>query len=43
MNVEANLNDMAVYDLTNYPNTLTERNLELIQPRKIFGILESDT
>jgi hypothetical protein len=42
MEVEALFNDIAVYDLTNYPNTISERNLDLIVPRKIFGILESN-
>lgn len=32
MEVDAKFNDMVVYDLTNYPNTLTERNLALIKP-----------
>lgn len=41
MEVDAQLLDLEVFDLTNYPNTLSERNLELIVPRKIFGMAET--
>lgn len=39
MDIDAKFNDINVLDLTNYPHTLTEKNLSLIRPRKMFGML----
>ena len=39
MDIDAKFNDMNIFDLTNYPQTLTERNLSLIRPQKMFGML----
>ena len=42
MNVLTAFKDLVVYDLTNYPYTIIERNIDLIKPKKIFGKLEEE-
>ena len=37
MEVEGQFGDLVAYDLTNYPDTVVKRQLEIIKPQKFFG------
>lgn len=40
---EAKFKDLDIYDLTNYPYTISRRDISKIQPKKIFTRLKDDT
>lgn len=42
MDVDVDFNDLIVYDLTNYPNTLTKLDIDKIVPKELFSKVHSE-